>query len=258
MLTSLLPDTLPLSYAAFLAVCAFFTSGLTAALGLGGGVALLAIMASIMPVSALIPLHGVVQMGSNVSRMIIQIRHLDAKILIWFGIGSLIGALIGGHFVVSLPDTILKIGLAAFILWTVWGKKPRFNKLPKSLLALGGLVATFLTMFFGATGPVVAGLISSLVPDRRIYSATHAACMSLQHLLKVIVFGFLGFSFAPWLPLLIAMLIASFLGSFAGSRLLGRMREETFRLGFKIVMTLLAANLLWRAIETVIATGDRA
>jgi hypothetical protein len=38
------------------------------AFGIGGGAALLAVMASLVPPAALIPVHGVVQVGSNLGR----------------------------------------------------------------------------------------------------------------------------------------------------------------------------------------------
>ena len=63
-------------------------------------------------------------------------------------------------------------------------------------------ITTFLTMFVGGTGPFVAAFIS---PDRfgkEETVASHASCMTMQHGLKVIVFGLFGFAFGPWLPLL--------------------------------------------------------
>lgn len=249
---TLLPDTISPAIASLLIATSFVTSTMTAALGLGGGLALLAIMAAVMPVSALIPIHGVVQLGSNTGRALVQRRHIDWTILLWFTVGSLFGAAIGGHFVISLPDAPLKIGLAAFILWAVWGKKPSFQRLPRSLLAFGGLFATVLTMFFGATGPVVAGIIRSATSDRMTLVATHAGCMTLQHSLKVIVFGLLGFAFGPWALLLAGMLVTGFLGTLFGSRILSRMQEGTFTKAFKLMMTLLAVNLLWQVSEPLL------
>ncbi|MEJ8475790.1 sulfite exporter TauE/SafE family protein [Roseibium algae] len=248
-----LPDALSSASAFLLITISFATSALTAALGLGGGIALLAIMASVMPIGALIPVHGVVQLGSNTGRALVQIRHLDRTILLWFTLGSILGAWIGGNIVVALPDAPLKMGLAFFILWSVWARKPKFDKLPRWLLASGGLVATFLTMFFGATGPVVGALISSIVPDRLTFVATHAACMTFQHCLKVIVFGLLGFAFAPWFGLLAAMIFTGFLGTLAGTHVLGRMPEAIFKRGFKLIMSLLALNLIWQAARVFMA-----
>lgn len=240
------PDLSPV-FALVLVLVSFITSGIAAAIGLGGGIALLAVMAMAMPMAVLIPVHGVVQLGSNAGRALVQARHVDWSVLLWVTLGGLLGAWTGGQIVVSLPDAPLKLALGAFVLWSVWGRKPTFDKLPRSLLALAGFVAAMLTMFFGATGPFIAGVVHPVTKIRHTFVATHAACMTFQHLLKVIVFGLLGFAFGPWLPLMIAMLVTGFFGTLAGSMLLGRMPEETFRTGFRIVMTLLAINLMLQA-----------
>ena len=54
-----------------LTLLAVSTAGsfITAAFGIGGGAVMLATMALILPAPALIPVHGVVQLGSNVGRL---------------------------------------------------------------------------------------------------------------------------------------------------------------------------------------------
>lgn len=233
--------------AAFLIAASFFTSALTAALGLGGGVALIALMANLMPISALVPVHGVVQLGSNAGRAIVQFRHVDWTILMWFTLGAVAGAALGGSIAVTLPAPVLRLGIALFVLWIIWGRVPKFHKAPKRVMAATGFAATALSMFFGAAGPIGGAVLSTLGLSRHSFVATQAVTALVMHALKILVFGLLGFAFAPWLTLIVAMVGSGFIGTLAGSRLLGRMKEETFRLGFKIVMTLLALNLLWRA-----------
>ncbi len=62
-----LPEAISNSQAIILVITSLLTSMLTAAMGIGGGVLLLAVMASIVPVAALIPVHGLVQLGSMVT-----------------------------------------------------------------------------------------------------------------------------------------------------------------------------------------------
>src|SRR5690606_41767511 len=68
MRAGLPPDGLGLAAAAVLVVASFFTSALTAAFGVGGGVAMLALMGLFIPVAALIPGHGAGQLGCNTGR----------------------------------------------------------------------------------------------------------------------------------------------------------------------------------------------
>ena len=73
--------------------------------------------------------------------------------------------------------------------------------------------------------------------------------MTVQHGLKIVVFGLAGFAFLSWLPLIAAMIASGFLGTVYGTRLLDRLPEETFRRWFRIALTVLALNLLWQGLE---------
>ena len=74
--------------------------------------------------------------------------------------------------------------------------------------------------------------------------STHAMCAMFQHALKIVVFGFLGFAFWEWIPLIIAMVASGFLGTVTGKVLLERLSERVFGWAFKALLTLLAARLI--------------
>jgi uncharacterized membrane protein YfcA len=102
-------------------------------------------------------------------------------------------------------------------------------------------------MVVGASGPLVAVFIKGLA-DRRQLVATHAMLMTLQNSFKVAMFVLLGFPFAAYLPLIVSMIAAGFVGTTIGSRLLVRVPEVAFRWGFKLVLTLVALDLLRTAL----------
>jgi uncharacterized membrane protein YfcA len=79
--------------------------------------------------------------------------------------------------------------------------------------------------------------------------ATHAACMVVQHAIKVVAFGVLGFAFADWLPMIAAMLVAGQLGTQAGARVLKALPQRAFEISFKLILTGLALRLLWSALR---------
>ncbi len=243
-----IPGTLGLFDAALLVGVSFFTSLLTAAVGIGGGMLLLAVMAQILPVLAIIPVHGVVQLGSNAGRAHILRPNIDGRILLYFSVGSLVGALVGGNIVVTLPVIYLQLILAGFILFSTWGPKPSAKTSGKNGLMIGGFLSTLLTMFVGATGPFVAVMLKRLRLDKTPQVATMAACMSIQHALKFLVFVMLGFSFAPYAILIIVMIIVGFLGTLVGRRLLDALSEEVFSNMLKWALTFLALRLLWKAL----------
>jgi uncharacterized membrane protein YfcA len=207
---------------------------------------MLSIMGLLLPVAALIPVHGAVQLGSNAGRAIVQ---RDA--IVWpaaapFLAGSAIGAAAGAPFVVAIDDALLKISLGLFILLVTWGKLPALRQPGATLFFSGGLATSFLTMFFGATGPLAAVFLEKAFSERRGYVASHAAIMTAQHLFKIVAFGLAGFAFAGWLPLMVAMIATGLLGTVTGSKLLGRIPETAFRTGFRWLMTILALDLVRR------------
>ncbi len=248
---ALLPNALPLWAALAVIGASFFTSALTAAFGLGGGLALLAVMSAVFPPAAVIPIHGVAQLGSNAGRFYLQRRDIVWPIALWFTAGGLIGALAGGRLAVELPIWALRAGVGVFILYTVWGPKPKaFSPGPRTFFATGA-IGSFLTMFFGATGPIAATMLSATKLDRLNIVATHAACMTAQHGLKIVIFGLLGFAYAEWALVITAILAFGFAGAYAGTHYLRRMPEATFKRGFRIVLTAIAVYLLIAAAASV-------
>lgn len=248
-LAAFLPDGLNLAVAALLVVASFFTSALTAAFGVGGGVAMLALMGLFLPVASLIPVHGAVQFGSNTGRAWRQRASVRLDVAGPFIAGSVVGAIGGAFLVVELPDAVLKLVLGAFILFLVWVKIPGIGKLTRWGLAAASVVLAFATMMVGATGPLVAVILAKFFDnDRRALVATHAAGMTAQHALKIVVFGFAGFAFGAWLPLVAAMILSGYLGTLYGTSLLERLPEKAFRKWFRIGLTLLALDLVRRGI----------
>ena len=230
-----------------LVALSMFTSALTAAAGIGGGLVLLSVMASFLTPVVVIPIHGVVQLGSNAGRVVLMREHIDRAILLPFALGSALGIALGAKLFVALPTPVLQAILGCFVLASVWLPRLKAARIPYPAFTLVGVVGSFCTMFVGATGPFIASFITPERLERHAVVATHAACMTLQHSLKVLAFGFLGFAFLPWLPLLAAMIGAGFLGTVVGKRLLDRLPHRVFARGFKVVLTLLALRLLYAA-----------
>lgn len=242
---ALLPDGLGIRVAAFLVIASFFTSALTASFGVGGGVAMLALMGLFLPVAALIPVHGAVQLGSNTGRAWHQRAAIRHDIFVPFILGSLAGAVAGAFVVVQLPDAVLKLVLGAFIIAVTWTTIPGLEKLGRIGLAVGSAVTALLTMMVGATGMLLASVFAQVIrEDRKALVATQAAGMTIQHFLKIVVFGLAGFAFSAWLPLIAVMIGSGYLGTVYGSRWLERLPEESFRRWFRIGLTLLALDLV--------------
>ena len=234
-----------------LIVASFFTSLMTATVGIGGGVLLLAIMAGSLPVAALIPVHGLVQLGSNGDRAVMTLKHIDRNMLKFFALGAVIGAFLASFVVVQLPLVFIQFAVAAFILFLVWGSKPKAQEMKPAGRVMAGFVTTLVSMFVGATGPLVAAFVHRNNYSKMQITGTFASCMTLQHGLKAFVFTFVGFSFVQWAGLIVAMVLSGALGTYVGLKVLKRVPTQKFMLAFKLVVTLLAFRLLWQAFQSM-------
>ena len=255
LLSTFTPEGVTPLVAALVVTASYFTSALTASFGLGGGLALLALMSALFPPAAVVPVHGVAQLGSNLSRATLQRAHIVWPVVLWFSVGGLLGSLLGGRLYVALPEGLLKAGVGAFVLFTVLGPKPSgFSPGAKSFF-LTGAASGFLTMFFSATGPIAAAMISAAKLDKLRTVATHAGCMVAQHATKTLVFGAIGFAFADWALLIALILAAGFLGAWSGTKLLRRLPEQDFRRGFTAVLVAFGAYLLAAGLIEMFRTG---
>lgn len=243
-------QTLSLSLADWVLIgTSFFTSFMAAVAGLGGGVLLLSVMVSFFPPTVVIPLHGVIQLGSNGFRALLMRHFFKRDILLAFTLGSIIAGIFGSQVVVNLDETLLKIILGIFILYMVWGPKlPFVNTKGKLRFYLGGFISTFASLFIGASGPITAAFMGRENLSKEAKVATHAAIMSIQHGLKIIIFGFMGFAFYDYALLIILMLITGVFGTYVGRHMLFKIPESVFHILSKTVITLLALRLLYSAL----------
>ena len=249
-LVSLLPPAMPLLDAGLLIAASLVTSFISAAFGIGGGFTLIALLALLLPPAALIPVHGIVQFGSNAGRVGIMLKDVVLRPVLPFVIGTVIGAGLGAMVVVQLPPWAVQLALGIFIIWAVLAKLPPIQQ---RYILLGGVVSSFLTMFFGATGNFIAAMVKSMNLDPVPHVATHSLMMTFQHFVKVLIFGLIGFQFGPYIILIIGMLISGFIGTIIGSRFLTKAGGRYFKPVLNTILFLAAARLIWAGVEGFLA-----
>jgi uncharacterized membrane protein YfcA len=230
-----------------LVALSFVTSLITATFSLGGGSLMIAAMTLVLPPVVVVPVHGCVQFGSNVGRAVAMRAYIQWSFILWVTLGGVLGSVIGGSFANLLPEKWFAAAIGLFVLVTTW--LPRTGSLVRNRWAqfAGGIVVSAVGMVVGAAGPLVAAFVRD-IPDRRQLVATHATLNTFQHVFKVAVFVAMGFAFADYLPLILVMVIAGFAGTAVGSRMLTRVPEHVFRLVFRILLSLVAVELIRRAL----------
>lgn len=235
-----------------LIMLSMLTSGLSASLGIGGGTLLIITMAQIMPAAALIPVHGMVQLGSNLGRASMTWRYVDWRRLAAFAPGALLGALAASWLLIRLPAGVLELTIATFVLLLCWGPALPSRTLNATGTLLAGAVTTLLSSFVGASGPLVAAFLKQASPQRLVRVATFSSAMTLQHLSKAFVFGMAGFAFSDWLGLMALMIISGLAGTWLGLRLLKHLSDHRFDTLLKWILTMLSLRLLWLAADQLL------
>lgn len=227
-----------------LGIITFFTSTVAGVVGIGGGMMLIAILPSFLPLNALIPVHGLTQMSSNFSRAVFGYKDIQTEVIPKFLLGSVLGIVFFASilYFISLEYVPLFIGI--YILLSLWSKK--FNEKIKRYESyfLAGFFQTGLSIVVGATGPLTMTLLLKDYNDKHVVVATGAALMSITHTLKVFAFMFFGFVFFDYIGILIAMIFGAVAGSYAGTKLRDKINGKKFLLLLKVLLSALAIKLI--------------
>jgi len=227
-----------------LGLLTFFTSTVAGVVGIGGGMMLIAILPSFLPLNALIPVHGLTQMSSNFSRALFGYKDIQYEVIPKFLLGSILGIALFASilYFISLEYVPLFIGI--YILLSLWSKK--FNDKIKRYESyfLAGFFQTGLSIVVGATGPLTMTLLLKDYEDKHKVVATGAALMSITHTLKVFVFMFFGFVFFDYIGILAAMIIGAVAGSYAGTQLRDKIDGKKFVMILKVLLSALAIKVI--------------
>ncbi len=236
-----------------LGALALVTSTLSAVVGLAGGILLLAAMLIFLEPLVAIPVHGVVQLASNLSRAYLQRRHVRWDAAARFALLLVPAGLLGLLLVQRIPAEIGRLGIGIFALVTTWAPAifrwgTRRAAVSAHRFLWAGALVGFSNMLFGATGPLLAPFVLSLGVAREATIGTLAACQTLGHTVKVGLFGAGGFDFAVFALPALGLSAAAIAGSALGTRLLAGIEERYFRIAIRTVLTLVALRLIWKAL----------
>jgi uncharacterized membrane protein YfcA len=222
----------------------FITSFMTAAIGVGGGIGLLAVMPQFVPISAVVPVHGLIQMVSNASRFAFDYKSARIEILPRYIIGCLTGAFIGYFFIGNFPEKYLSLILGTFILAITWTKIVSSLGFVLKNFAIVGFLQTFLSLFVAVTGLISQPILMKMNLNKNEVIVTHAMQMSILHGLKVAAFVMAGFAFMDYAKLIVIMITASTVGSYLGGFLRDRISQRVGAVLLKAGVTFFGLKMI--------------
>lgn len=239
---------LPLLPLGIITLTSLFTSALSSATGMGGGVLLFSVMTLYFPINVLIPVHGIIQFFNNFFIIIFLKQHLKKSLIRPFFWGSLLGVAISAGLVNQIIKTnIPQIIIIILIVYSFF--KPK--KLPALEITHRhffwvGIITGFLGMIAGAIDPVLGPFFVRNDLNKEEIIANKAMMQAIVHLAKIPVFYFLGFDYLPYLTLCLITNFTCIFGTKFGIIVLKRMNEKVFLTVFKTALFLTGLRLIYK------------
>ncbi|GAB3488515.1 sulfite exporter TauE/SafE family protein [Marinomonas epiphytica] len=233
-----------MAFELLLGLLAFSTSVVAAVIGFGGGMLLIAILPAFLAPSLVIPIHGITQIASNSSRMAFSLGYVQWRLFPKFFIGSMVGVLLIGYVLLSIPTDYVPLFIGIYILLNLWSPhfSQLFNKFENYYL-IGGL-QTGLGLIVGATGPLSLSVLTKQLKSKDEIIATSSMFMTISHLAKVPVFALITERLVDNGLLIGMMLVGAVLGSFIGTKLRFAANDQLWRKIMKVLLSLLAIRMV--------------
>jgi uncharacterized membrane protein YfcA len=237
------PDLVPTVLVA--SVAAFALAVLSAVAGFGGGVLLLPVFTALFGLRAAVPILTLTQLSSNGFRVALNRRELRWRLIGWFALGAIPGAVGGGLLLARAPLAPLERLLGAFLIGVVvWRRLRRWPRRPADpAFAAVGAASGLGSALLGSVGPLTAPFFLAAGLTRSAYIGTEAAGALTVHLTKIATYGAGDLLTSPVLLHGIALTPATLLGAWVGRRIVGRISDRAFVVLVEI--GLLAAGALF-------------
>jgi len=221
-----------------------FTSLVAGVVGLGGGLMLIAILPSFLPLQAVIPVHGITQMFSNISRAYFGYKNIQFEVVPKFLIGSILGVGIVAFILDMISLQYIPLFIGSYILLSLWSQK--FNEKIKKYenYYLIGILQSGLSVAVGTTGPLATTLLLKEYEDKDKVVSTAALLMSITHILKVFVFIYFGFKFFQYFDIILIMVTGAVVGSYLGTKIRDKVDGTKLIFILKILLSLLSVKLI--------------
>jgi uncharacterized membrane protein YfcA len=183
--------------------------------------------------------------AGSASRVVFFRHGIVKRVLLAFGLPSLVLTIVGALLVRSTPEPILKGLLGVFLIAYAGLSLWRGLRLRAGIgtMAAGGAVSGFLAGLIGTGGALRGAFLSAFRMPRDEYLANAAAIAFGVDLTRLPVYFGQGFSRGvPWsyYPLLVGI---AWKGAWIGRRLVTRISQESFRV--VVFVLLLLTGLLF-------------
>ncbi|MGB5258064.1 MAG: sulfite exporter TauE/SafE family protein [Woeseiaceae bacterium] len=222
----------------------FLAALVNAAFSAGGAMIILAVTSVVLPVTAIVPIHSTLLIGSTASRTVLFWPDIDWKIAGPFLAGSIVAVAIGARIYVELPETLIATAISIVMLIAIWLPEVRWRPKLRHPWVIVGFVHSLLSTLF-AYGALLHAIILHTGLKKRQIVATMAASLTGMGLFKITGYTLNGFDYAPYIRTIVFAIGAAVLGTWIGKMVIDKISEQLFRTVFRALVTLTALRLLY-------------
>jgi uncharacterized protein len=229
------PEELPIVLLFFVIV--FLSELIGAVAGFGSSTIFLPLALFFVDFNTGLTLVAISHLFGNLGRINFFRHGLDRKIIITFGVPSILLSFVGAFIVGELSQESLKVILGIFliILSVLFLLRPGL-KFPINLTTVvtGGAISGLITGLVGTGGALRATFLTGFNLEKTRYIATAAVIALATDAVRIPAYmyqGFLSEQYYYYVPILFATAIG---GSYIGRKIVDRIDQQTFR---KIVLT---------------------
>lgn len=234
----------------FIGVAGFLTAVVGGIAGIGTAIAMIPVMTFAVGVREAIPIVTVAVTFNNIGRVVANRHYIDYKVVLWFSIGAIPTAILGGIVFANAPADLLARGLAAFLITLVIYRHMPIGKGLKMtrvrLFGFVGFVQGFLSSVFGGAGPFGAHFFLSYGLYRKSFVGTVAFATSSINFAKAGTYGSFSLLDRDSLSLGVSVGIIMIIGAYFGGKLVNLLPDRLFVYIVEGVMLVAAAVLLVR------------
>jgi uncharacterized membrane protein YfcA len=242
---------------ALIALSAFATSVLSGIVGMAGGMVLLIILITLLPVSSAMLLHAATQLTANGSRAFMLKEHILWGLLPLYLLGS-VTAIGIATYLVLIPEPAWVLILIGVFAWAGrWSQRLQGLNITKPVTTIFcGFVVTFAQLIAGAAGPLLDLFYLNSGLGRQSIVANKALTQTIGHGLRITYYGVLinvDSQLAWWLfPLVI---LAAVLGTRTGVKILARWHDVGFQRISQQIILVIATFCILRGVYLLMPAG---
>ncbi len=226
-------------------------AGLTLFSGFGLGTILMPVFGLFFPIDLAIVLTAIVHFSNNLIKLGFYYKHISWKIIVSFGIPSIIASLVGAYLLTNLSAlkpiiiytidyklflvTPIKLTIAiVLIIFSLFELIPRLSNLnfDKKYLPLGGLLSGFFGGLSGHQGALRATFLikAGLTKEMFIGTGVIIACMVDMARLSIYSQSILKHIDKAKLMLLIVAVFSAFIGVYYGNKFIKKITIKSLQI----------------------------